>query len=239
MENDRLKQPEMAEPVMLKTQPQPLKIHLRRTALIVIDVQNAFLSEGGFFTLESPDMELAETIRDPGEKIKRMRQIIHHARGKGIQVIYTLSINPPHEIVGPDSPYLIKNDTVILERKHPEFRDKLINRGTWGAEIIDELKPQEGDILVEKPRYSAFFQTYLETLLKTYNLKYLLFVGVATNICVEATIRDAYYREYFSILISDAAVNSGPEYTQEATIFNVRARYGWVTDTEKLLAALR
>ena len=69
-------------------------------------------------------------------------------------------------------------------------------------------------------------------------LKYLFFAGVATNICVEATIRDAYYREYFSILVSDASVNSGPAYTQDATIFNVRARYGWVTTTEKIVKAL-
>lgn len=127
---------------------------------------------------------------------------------------------------------------MILEREHPEWRDKLIKRGTWGAEIIEVLKPEEGDILVEKPRYSAFFKTNLDTVLRSHDLKYLFFTGVATNICVEATIRDAYYREYFSILVSDAAVNSGPAYTQEATIFNVRARYGWVSKTEKILNAL-
>lgn len=229
----------MIDPIPIDTEPQPLKVDLKRTGLIVIDVQNAFLSQGGFFTLEIPDAPLAETIRDPAEKIKQMKKIISQCRAKGIKIIYTLSINPPRESVGPDSPYLLKNDTVILEQEHPEWADKLINRGTWGAKIIEALEPHPDDILVEKPRYSAFFQTHLDTVLRTYDLKYLLFVGVATNICVEATIRDAYYREYFCILISDATVNSGPDFTQDATVFNVKARYGWVTDTEKILRALR
>jgi len=228
----------MERPILLDTEPQPLKMDLQRTAVMVIDAQNAFLSEGGFFTLKSPDMELAETISDPTAKISNIKKITTRAREKGIRIIYTLSINPPHGIVGPESPYLMKNDTVILEREHPEYVDKLINRGTWGAEIVEELKPEDGDILVEKPRYSAFFQTNLETVLRTYDIKYLLFTGVATNICVEATIRDGYYREYFCILVSDAAVNSGPEFTQDATIFNVKARYGWVTDAGKILNAL-
>jgi len=224
--------------ITLQAEPAPLQIDLQRTAIMVIDVQNAFLSEGGFFTLPVPDTSLAETISDPSEKIRNIKRITATARARGIKVIYTLSINPPHQSIGPDSPYWYKNDTVTLEREHPEWRDKLITRGTWGAEIIAELKPEEGDILVEKPRYSAFFQTNLDTILRTYNFKYLIFTGVATNICVEAAIRDAYYREYFCILVPDAAVNSGPEFTQEATIFNVKARYGWISTTENILKAM-
>ncbi len=85
-----------------------------------------------------------------------------------------MSINPPHETVGPDSPYLIKKDTVILEREHPEWQDKLIDRGTWGAEIIGALRPEEGDILVEKPRFSAFFKTNLDAALRIYDLTKML-----------------------------------------------------------------
>lgn len=225
--------------VTLQAEPGPLQIELQRTAIVVIDVQNAFLSQGGFFTLQSQHIPLAERIVDPSEKINSIKRITMAARTRGLKVIYTLSINPPHESVGPDSPFWYKNDTLTIERKHPEWSDKLITRGTWGANIIEELKPQEGDILVEKPRYSAFFQTYLDTILRTYNLKYLIFMGVATNICVEATIRDAYYREYFCVLTSDAAINSGPEFTQEATIFNVKTLYGWVTTTVNILKAIK
>lgn len=225
--------------VILQAEPAPLQIDLKRTAIIVVDAQNAFLSEGGFFTLPTPDTSLAETVSvDPAEKINNIKKVTSSVRSRGIKVIYTLSINPPIESVGPDSPYWYKNDAVIMEREHPEWRDKFIIRGTWGAEIIPKLKPQEGDLLVEKPRYSAFFQTNLDTILKTYDLKYLIFTGVATNICVEATIRDAYYHEYFCVIVSDAAINTGPQFTQEATMFNIKACYGWVTTTESVLKAL-
>ncbi len=224
--------------VTLQAEPSPLTIDLQRTGIMVIDVQNAFLSEGGFFKLPPPDNSEAETVTDPTEKIKNIKTVTNAARAKGLKVIYTLSINPPNETVGPDSPYWYKNDTVIIEREQPEWRDKLIFPGTWGAEIIPDLKPERGDLLVEKPRYSAFFQTKLDTILRTYDLKYLIFTGVATNICVEATIRDAYYREYFCILNEDGVVNTGPAFTQEATKFNVKACYGWVSTTKHILKAI-
>lgn len=226
----------------LEAEPELLKIDLNRTAIMVIDVQNAFLSKGGFFDLQAPDISLAENIRDHTEKTKRIdhiKKIITEARAKGIQVIYTISLNSPQGNIGHDSPYWYKNATLSFEREHPELRDKLPIRGTWGAEIIDELNPQEGDILVEKPRYSAFFQTNLDTVLRTGNFKYLIFTGVASNICVEATMRDAYYHEYFVIFTSDASISSGPEFVEEATIFNLKACYGWVTTTENILKAMR
>jgi ureidoacrylate peracid hydrolase len=93
-------------------------------------------------------------------------------------------------------------------------------------------------LIVEKPRFSAFFGTNLDTILKTHNLKYLFFTGCATNICIEASIRDAANLGYFPILISDAAVNNGPPFMQDSTVFNVKLCFGWVTDTENLLKGL-
>jgi ureidoacrylate peracid hydrolase len=75
--------------------------------------------------------------------------------------------------------------------------------------------------------------------LRTYAVKYLLFVGTATNICVESTLRHAFFLEYFPILIADAVSQLGPSTTQEATIFNVQSIFGWVTTSEKLLNAIR
>jgi ureidoacrylate peracid hydrolase len=74
--------------------------------------------------------------------------------------------------------------------------------------------------------------------LKTYQLKYLFFAGCATNICIEASIRDAANLGYFPILISDASINNGPPFLQDSTIFNVKLCFGWVTDTETLLEAM-
>jgi len=101
------------------------------------------------------------------------------------------------------------------------------------------LKPKEDDIVVEKQKFSAFFGTNLDIILKTFNIKFITFSGVATNICVEATLRDAYHLEYFPILISDACSNAGPPFTQEATIYNIKFIHGWVTTAENFIGALK
>ena len=102
----------------------------------------------------------------------------------------------------------------------------------------EQLKPRENDIVVEKQRYSAFYQTNLDAILKTYDIKYLIFTGLATNICVESSLRDAFYIGYFPILIPDACANAGPAYTQDAAIYNVTLCYGWVTTSENITKAL-
>ena len=129
---------------------------------------------------------------------------------------------------GPESPNYYKELGVVAMRLHPELKGKFLTIGTQDWEIIDELKPQPEDIIVNKHRYSGFTNTELDSILGTYNIKYLLFIGLATNVCVESTLRDAYFHEYFPVLISDGCGNIGPESTQEATIWNVTEIFGWV-----------
>ena len=219
--------------ILLQAQPQSLEIDRQRTAVVVIDMQNAFVSKGGMYDLRGIELSGIQKIIEP------IARISSAARKKGIKIIYVVMMYSPnlHDAGSPSSPSWYKG-TLTTYREHPEWEDKLPTRGTWGAEIVDGLKPQEGDIVVEKLKYSAFFGTNLEAILKTYSIKYLMFAGVATNVCVEATIRDAYHRDYFSILISDATANTGPKFTQESSIFNVQRYYGWVTNTENILKAL-
>ncbi len=218
------------EPVILEAEPEALEIDLQRTAVIVIDMQNAFVSKGAMFDLLGLD------ISDNPKIIEPIKKITSTARAKGVKVIYVVHRLSPdlREGGGPNSTYWYKGELAAY-RQHPEWRDKLIIRETWGADIIDELKPQEGDILVEKPRFSAFFGTALDIILKTSDVKYLIFVGIATNICVESSIRDASHLDYFPILISDAAMQVGPAFTQEATILNIKRVFGWVTTTKNIL----
>jgi len=122
-------------------------------------------------------------------------------------------------------------------RKKPEFKGKFLIRGTWDEEIVDELKPQAGDIVIPKPRYSGFRGTNLDVVLKTYNITYLIFTGIATNVCVESTLRDAFFLDYWPIIISDAVNNAGPPFTQQATLWNIEALFGWVTTTGDFLKA--
>jgi len=223
------------EPSVLEAEPEPLEIDVQRTAVMVIDMQNAFVKKGGMFDVMGEDISKGQNIIEPIKRVSRA------ARKKGCILIYTMAVYSPdlHETGGLSSPSWYKNKNLIYYRESPELRDKLTVRGTWGADILEDLTPQQGDIIVEKQKFSAFFGTNLDTILKTYNIKYLAFTGVNTNICVEATIRDAYYLEYFPILLTDACANAGPPFTQEATIFNVRLIYGWVTTTEDFIRALK
>lgn len=219
---------------LLQAEPEPLEIDVQRTAIVVIDMQNAFVSKGGMLDLRGFDiLPIQKTI----EPIKR---IISAARAKGRKVVYITHRYSPnlHDSGSPNSPNWYKEGSLRDYREHPEWRDKLIIRGTWGAEIIGELKPQEDDILIEKPRYSAFFGTNLDMILRAYDIKYLAFVGVTTNICVETSIRDAYNLDYFTILISDATA-SVPASMHETTIHNVVRCFGWVTTTENLVRVMQ
>ena len=223
------------EPFVLQAEPKPLEIDLKRTAIITIDVQNAFISKGGMMDLRGIDVSHCPKIIEPINRINSA------ARAKGFKVIHIVTL-PSLDLStsgGPDSPSWYKESTHSLGREHPEWRDKLIYRGTWGAKIVDGLKVEEGDLMLEKMRYSAFFQTNLDTVLRTYSIKYLVITGVATNICVESSIRDAYYLGYFPILVSDAVAHLGPPFIQDATIFNVKSCYGWVTTSENIIKALK
>jgi ureidoacrylate peracid hydrolase len=217
--------------VSLVAEPQPLEININRTAVIVVDMQNAFVKEGGMFHRWGIDISANQTVIEP------IQQIISLARAKGCKVIYIAHRYSPdlREGGNPISVNQMRSISIKYYREFSDMKDKTIIRDTWGAAIIDELKPLEGEILVEKPRYSAFFSTNLDIILRTYNLKYLLFTGVATNTCVEHSIRDAYNLEYLPILVSDATMNTGPPFVKEATFFNIQMNYGWLTTIKKVL----
>jgi ureidoacrylate peracid hydrolase len=120
-------------------------------------------------------------------------------------------------------------------KERPQDRDKLIVEGTWGWEIIDELKPEPGDLVVKKARYSGFAGTTLENQLNGLDIRYILFTGVATNVCVESTAREAYFREFWPILVEDAINHTGPDFTRQATLYNFESKFGWVTQTDDVL----
>jgi len=200
-----------------------------------VDMQNAFVRKGGYFDAVGADLSGVEKI------IGTCREIINAARERGLKIIYLqMGYSPDLSDKGPpESPYVYKAKVPILLREHPELKDKLYIYGTWGAEIIDELKPYQEDIVIKKQRYDGFVGTNLDIILRTLGIKYLIFLGTATNICVESTLRRSFFLDYFPILVSDAVSQKGPRMMQEATIFNVQSTFGWVTDSVRLIRAIK
>ena len=202
-----------------------------RPALLVIDMQNGFCTCGGSY--EKYGGTIGADLDAYRHIIPNIARLLEAARELGIPIFYTQQVR---EESGID--LFTRLHRIVPERRAEYLRIPACIRGTWDAEIIDELKPQPGDIVVNKHRYNGFTDTELDTVLGTYNIKYLLFVGLATNVCVESTLRDAYFHEYFPVLISDGCGNIGPEFTQEATIWNVTEVFGWVTTFHDLVKAL-
>jgi len=220
--------------IRIEAEPQPILVDLARTALLVVDMQNAFAHKGGYFDLVGLDITPIQRIIEP------CRKIINAAHATGIRIIY-LQMGCSQDLSDkgpPDSPSSIKSRVLSMMKEHPEWKDKFYIYGTWGAEIIEELKPREGDIVVKKQKHDGFIGTNLDIILRTLGTKYLFFVGAATNICVESTLRHAFSLDYFPILVSDAVSQMGSSITQDATILNVQSTFGWVTHAKELLHAM-
>ena len=100
------------------------------------------------------------------------------------------------------------------------------------------LAPQPGDIRVHKPRYSAFFNSQLDSILRARGIKTIVFVGIATNVCVESTLRDGFHLEYFCVMLEDATHHLGPDFLQAATVYNVEKFFGWVSTAADFCGAV-
>jgi ureidoacrylate peracid hydrolase len=220
--------------VNVQAKPEPVKIDLARSAVVVVDMQNAFASKGGMFDLVGQDISGAKSV------IKSNKKVIAAARAAGVKVVYLVYEYAPDmsDSGGPGSPNWYKEFGLVAMNKNPQYKGKFLIRGSWDAAVVDELKPQPGDVVIGKSRYSGFRGTSLDVVLKTYNIKYLIFTGIATNVCVESTLRDGYFLDYWPILVSDGTNNAGPPFTQQATLWNIEALFGWVTTTNDIVKAM-
>ncbi len=142
------------------------------------------------------------------------------------------------EAGGPTSPVWYKSNALKYMRANPAERGKLITHGTWDHEIVDELKPLPSEAVVPKARYSGFAATNLEQLLRARGVTTILLAGVNTNVCVEATLRDAFHREFFALMVPDATLQAGPQSIFDASVFNVESFLGWTAPVEAVVAAL-
>ena len=211
--------------ITLPCRPEPLEIDPAKTAVIVIDMQNAYASPGGYLDLAGFDISGAARV------IENTRGVLEVARRAGVQIIYFQNGWDPDyvEAGGPGSPNWHKSNALKTMRARPELAGTLLARGTWDYELVDALKPQPGDICLHKTRYSGFFNSQLDSVLRSRGIRNLVFVGIATNVCVESTLRDGFFLEYFGIVLEDATHQAGPGFVQHAALYNIETFFGWVS----------
>ncbi len=219
--------------VNVNAKPEPIEIDLHRTAVVVVDMQNAFVSKGGMFDSFGWDISGAVSVIDANKRL------LDAARAAGVRVVFLqMSYDPDlSNSGGPESPNWHKELGMVMMRSKPEYWGKFVTHGTWDEKVCAGLEPQPGDLFVRKQRYSGFQGTNLDIVLKTHNIKYCLYTGVATNVCVATTLYDGFFLGYWPILVTDAVNNSGPSYNQDSTFWNVELNYGWLATASDLVAA--
>jgi ureidoacrylate peracid hydrolase len=119
---------------------------------------------------------------------------------------------------------------------------RILVRDTWNTDILPELAPQAKDVIVAKHRYSGFYDTQLDSILREREIDTLIVTGCTTSICVEGTIRDAFYRDYRCLLLADCTAEPlGSEHSRsnhDASLLTIQALFGWVSDSATLLDTL-
>ncbi len=219
----------------MDARPEPIDVELAKSAVVVVDMQNAFASKGGMLDIAGVD------ISDAPRVVSSIKTVLDAARQARVPVVYVQMGYKPDlsNSGGPNSPNWHKELAMNLMNCRPELKGKLLTEGTWDFEIVEELKPEPGDLVVIKTRYSGFAGTTLDSQLRTRGIRYLFFVGIATNVCVESTLRDAYFQDYWPILIADGAMPAGPASLHEATLFNVENFFGWTIHAEEFVRAMK
>lgn len=181
------------------------------TAVLVIDMVNDFLVAGGKMVLPGGD-----------HIVPHQKDLINAARRGGIPILYVNDAHRPG----------LKEDREFLKR------GEHCVEGTWGAQVIDALKPQPDDIQVTKRRFSGFFETDLDVTLKDMGINTLIFMGVVTNICVRSTVHDAFFRGYKVIVASDCVEATGPR-EQESSLYDIATHFGDVCQSNELIDAIK
>ena len=203
---------------------------LKNIALVIVDMQNDFIHDNGFWSKYSEGVGVPksalERLRDP---VPFIRELAEFFRSKGKDVIYIYTAWAPD----------YSDVAIPLKKMHEKAREAgCLVEGSWGARIIEELTPQKTDRIVLKKAYGGFFQTSLDRVLRNLGIKTLVMTGVATNVCVETTTREAVAYGYEVIFVSDATATFDPE-GHAATLKVIATGFGEVMSTEEVIQMLK
>ncbi len=220
--------------VTLPARPEPLRLKPSETAVIVVDMQNAYATAGGYIDIAGFDISGA-----PGA-IAQTKITLEAARAAGLTVIFFQNgWDADYVEAGtPGSPNYHKSNALKTMRARPELKGTLLAKGTWDYAIVDALLPKPGDIVIPKTRYSGFFNTNIDSVLRARGIRNLIFTGIATNVCVESSLRDAFHLEYFSVVLEDATHHAGPDFVQQAALYNIEKFFGWVSTVADFCGAI-
>ncbi len=199
-----------------------------RPALVVIDAQNAFVSNGGSYS------RLKIDISNYRAMLPKLLKLVRDCTAANIPVFYTLAVREPS---GAD---LLTKTHKLLPRAREERVEKIpiCVRGTWDADIIDEIKPfvNEENVILKR-RDSSFHETDLDTRLRNLKIDTVVLCGVDTSICIETSLRDAFNLGYDVMLVADASASMNTK-RHQCTLDDVTSFYGPVLSVDEFSSHL-
>jgi ureidoacrylate peracid hydrolase len=225
----------------IAARPSPLSCSTDRMAVVVVDMQNDFASPGGMFARAGVDVRCIRAIVPP------MAALLDAARAAGIVVVYLkMGFQPDLSDTGaPNSPTWVKHlpFDAGLEVTAPDGApSRILVRDTWNTDVVDELAPSDGDVVLYKNRYSGFYRTELDDELRSRDVETLVVVGATTSVCVESTVRDATFRDYRCLVLEDCIAEpiaaDAPRTNQDASLLVLERLFAWVTDSAAVTEAL-
>lgn len=202
------------------------ELDARRTALLVVDVQNDFCHVDGYFARFGFDVTPCADV------VPRIAGVVATARGRGLPVVWTMSTNadPPAHRLRP----------ARFRRNGADERppDQFV-AGSWGWSLVDPLRPDDSELVVQKPRYDAFLRTPLEDDLRARGVSTVVVTGVITNCCVDTTARSAFMRGFDVLVLRDCVATFAEERDlHEASLRNLDQLFAVVADSTELEGAL-
>jgi nicotinamidase-related amidase len=222
--------------VTLATETKTLRLDLAKTAILAIDMQNDFCHPDGWLAHIGVDVTPARSPIEP------LKTLLPQLRAANIPVIWVNWGNRPDLMNISASSRHVYNPTGVgvgLGDPLPKNGAKVLMAGSWAAAVVDELDQKPEDICVDKYRMSGFWDTPLDSILRNLGKTTLLFAGVNADQCVMATLQDANFLGYDCILVKDCTATTSPEYCWLATLYNVKQCFGFVTDLQAILEAIK
>ena len=232
---------EIHKNVYIMAKPDSIAINASNTAVIVVDMENAFAAKGGMLDRAGINISMIQKVISPTAKV------LAAARQAGIKIIYLKMAyhDDLTDLGSEESPNRMRHlyilhvgDTI----KAPDgSTSRILIRGSWSTDIVPELKPEPEDIIMYKTRFSGFYKTELDSTLKKLDKKNLIFVGCTTSVCVESTIRDAFFRDYSAVLLEDCTAEpmgyDFPRSNYEASLLTIQS-FGWVSSSVEFIKAI-
>lgn len=208
-----------------------------RTAFLSIDMQRDFCGEDGY--VDAMGYDLSQTRR----AVEPIADVLETVRGTDIDVVHTREGHPPDLSDAPFNKLLrskMAGDGVGIGETPEDGIGPLLTRGHENWDIIDELAPEPGEPVVDKPTKGAFENTNIGLVLERLGTTHLVIAGITTDVCVHTIMREANDRGYWCVLLKDAT-GATDEGNREAAIKQIKMQggvFGWVTDSERFVEAV-